>query len=357
MSWWRSHSLRISLTLWNVAAMILLLAVYAGGVYLFVSRNASASLDEEIRHDYQWAAAMADQQPDGSLKWFEEESSFGENSPWLQVWCGDPAGCGRGSSTGEVVFRTTRADRDPIPGTEHLIAEASDRIVSIPTSPTTYRVLTRPTTSEVFRRHRASTRQQARDHPGGAVRAADAPRDERPPVHPAALASHWRGHRGHLRLLTGAPGAGADRAHGRARAVDHGRPAARPAADRQSQRRARPPGVGLQRHARPPRILVRSDAPVHGRRLPRAAHAAHRDSKRGRSRPARTARRPGLPRDHRQHARRGRSAGVADRSAAAVVARGNGPDQAGAGSHRPAGSGRTTWSAISACSRKKSSSH
>ena len=101
MSWWRSHSLRISLTLWNVTAMILVLAVYAGGVFVFVSRNASASLDDEIRHDYQWAAAMADQLPDGSLKWFEEESSFGENSPWLQVWCGDVKGCGRGSTEGQ----------------------------------------------------------------------------------------------------------------------------------------------------------------------------------------------------------------------------------------------------------------
>ena len=80
MSWWRSHSLRISLTLWNVAAMVLVLAVYAGGVYLFVSRSASNSLDAEIRYDYQWAAAMADQLPDGSLKWFQEESNFGDNS-------------------------------------------------------------------------------------------------------------------------------------------------------------------------------------------------------------------------------------------------------------------------------------
>ena len=94
MRWWRSHSLRISLTLWNVAAMIIVLAVYAGGVFVFVSRNASNSLDAEIRYDYQWAAAMADQLPDGSLKWFEEEGTFGENSPWLQVWCGDQTGCG-----------------------------------------------------------------------------------------------------------------------------------------------------------------------------------------------------------------------------------------------------------------------
>jgi len=152
VSWWRSHSLRISLTLWNVTAMILVLAVYAGGVFVFVSRNASASLDDEIRHDYQWAAAMADQLPDGSLKWFEEESSFGENSPWLQVWCGDVKGCGRGSTEGQVIFRTTKADRDPIPETEHLVTQASGRIVSIPTTPTTYRVLTTPTTLKFFDR-------------------------------------------------------------------------------------------------------------------------------------------------------------------------------------------------------------
>ncbi len=150
MSWWRSHSLRISLTLWNVAAMILVLAVYAAGVYLFVSRNASNSLDAEIRYDYQWAAAMADQLPDGSLKWFEEESNFGDNSPWLQVWCSDPTGCGPRAKHGEVIFRTGKADRDPIPETTTLVGQTDDRIVAIPSAPTTYRVLTTPTTLRFF---------------------------------------------------------------------------------------------------------------------------------------------------------------------------------------------------------------
>ena len=150
MRWWRSHSLRISLTLWNVAAMIMVLAVYAGGVFIFVSRNASNSLDAEIRYDYQWAAAMADQLPDGSLKWFEEEGTFGENSPWLQVWCGDQTGCGATSRQGELVFRTTRADLDPIPESEKLLRQADGTIVSVPTDQTTYRVLTRPTTLRFF---------------------------------------------------------------------------------------------------------------------------------------------------------------------------------------------------------------
>ena len=150
MSWWRSHSLRISLTLWNVAAMILVLAVYAGGVYLFVSRSASNSLDAEIRYDYQWAAAMADQLPDGSLKWFQEESNFGDNTPWLQVWCGDPTGCGPKATQGEVIFRTVKANRDPIPETKELVGQANNQIVSVPVEPTNYRVLTTPTTLRFF---------------------------------------------------------------------------------------------------------------------------------------------------------------------------------------------------------------
>jgi heavy metal sensor kinase len=150
VSWWRSHSLRISLTLWNVAAMILVLAVYAGGVYLFVRRSASNSLDAEIRYDYKWAAAMADQLPDGSLKWFQEESNFGDNTPWLQVWCGDPTGCGPKATQGEVIFRTVKANRDPIPETKELVGQANNQIVSIPVEPTNYRVLTTPTTLRFF---------------------------------------------------------------------------------------------------------------------------------------------------------------------------------------------------------------
>jgi signal transduction histidine kinase len=152
LTWLRSHSLRISLTFWNVAAMIVVLAVYATGVYVFVSRNASSSLDAEIRYDYQWAAAMADQLPDGSLRWFEEESSFGSNTPWLQVWCTDDAGCGARSNRGEVVFRTTKAEVDPLPEAEKLLTRPGDAIVTIPTEDTTYRVLTAPTTLRFYDR-------------------------------------------------------------------------------------------------------------------------------------------------------------------------------------------------------------
>src|SRR5882762_6856705 len=128
MSWWHSHSVRLSLTLWNVAAMIVVIAVYAAGVFVFVSGNASRGLDSDIRGDSQWASAMADTGPNGALKWFDDPLNFGEDSPWLQVWCNDPGGCGPGQNAGDIIFRTLKATRNPIPGTERLAALADDRI-------------------------------------------------------------------------------------------------------------------------------------------------------------------------------------------------------------------------------------
>jgi signal transduction histidine kinase len=142
MSWWRSHSVRLSLTFWNVAAMIVVIAVYAAGVFAFVSDYASRALDNDIRGDSQWATAMADTSPNGELKWFDDPLNFGADSPWLQVWCNDPSGCGPGQNTGDIVFRSLKATRNPIPGTERLVAHANDRVTSIPTTEATYPVET-----------------------------------------------------------------------------------------------------------------------------------------------------------------------------------------------------------------------
>ena len=47
--WWRSHSVRVQLTLWYVAAVIVVLGVYISVVYAFVGRNASQNLDQQLR--------------------------------------------------------------------------------------------------------------------------------------------------------------------------------------------------------------------------------------------------------------------------------------------------------------------
>jgi heavy metal sensor kinase len=128
----RLRSVRVSLTLWYVGAIVVVLALYAAVVFTFVSRNLSQALDDQLRGDFQWAAAMADQRSDGTLTWFDEDRNGGEGSQWFQAWTPD----GR-------VFRTAVAERNPIPESERLAARADTRrIVAVRTGATVVRILT-----------------------------------------------------------------------------------------------------------------------------------------------------------------------------------------------------------------------
>jgi heavy metal sensor kinase len=129
MSRWQ-RSLRVSLTLWYVGAMVVVLAVYAGAVFTFVSANLSRALDDRLRGDFQWAAEMAEQRPDGTLSWFEGHDNSIE-SPWLQVW----------TESGQRLYRTGVAERNPIPEADSLATRADQRIVSVTTPAATFRVL------------------------------------------------------------------------------------------------------------------------------------------------------------------------------------------------------------------------
>jgi heavy metal sensor kinase len=126
-----TSTVRVRLTVWYVGAMLLVLAVYAAGVVMFVTRSASQALDERIRSDFRWAAEMWEQRPDGSFTWFEGDS--GDDSPWLQVW----------SPTGQLLYRTTFAEWYPISQSARLAAEAGGDIVAVPSASTTFRVLSR----------------------------------------------------------------------------------------------------------------------------------------------------------------------------------------------------------------------
>ena len=129
--WWRSHSVRVQLTLWYVVAMVIVLGLYATLILAFVRRNASDTLDGRLRGDFQWAAAMVDQTPDGTITWYEDLTE--EESPWLQVW----------SPEGDLLYQNSEAIRRPLPGTRDLamLAEDSLRVVETDISPV--RVLTR----------------------------------------------------------------------------------------------------------------------------------------------------------------------------------------------------------------------
>lgn len=124
------RTVRARLTLLHVAAMLLVLGVYAATVYTLVRFNVSNALDERLRGDFQWATSMVEQQPDGTLVWWDGEENF--ESPWLQVW----------SQDGQSVFSTTLASRFPVPASETLTRHPDDRIVSVTTPTERFLILT-----------------------------------------------------------------------------------------------------------------------------------------------------------------------------------------------------------------------
>lgn len=123
-------SLRLRLTFWYAGAMVVVLALYAATVFLFVRQSASQALDAELRSDFQWPREMLDRLPDGSIApYYEIEDSA--SSPWLQVW----------SLDGELLYHTRNAEQNPVPNAIDLAREASDRVVVLQNMVPTMRVL------------------------------------------------------------------------------------------------------------------------------------------------------------------------------------------------------------------------
>ena len=129
--WWRSHSLRLRLTLWYVGAMMIVLAVYAVLVFTFVSRNASEALDRRLRGDFQWASAMVEETPGGGITWYEDINE--EESFWLQVW----------SPSGGLLYQNSEARRAPLDGSRELALGADDGLAALAHDGARVRVLSR----------------------------------------------------------------------------------------------------------------------------------------------------------------------------------------------------------------------
>ena len=160
-TWWRSHSVRVRLTLWYVAAMMLVLGVYVFGVYTIVRRNVSESLDERLRADYYWASATVEEGSDGMFMPVPQVDLLLEDeSPWVQVWNGDGS---------ELLLANDEARRRPIPEAQALAAQTEDRTATFPTTTVPVRVLSRrsfigarPVTIQVARSE-AAMRQELRE--------------------------------------------------------------------------------------------------------------------------------------------------------------------------------------------------
>ena len=127
----KPRSVRVRLTLWHIGVILVVLAVYAGGVYSFVRNNSSRLLDERLHDDFDWASDMLAQRPDGTIAPYDETGEG--DSPWLQVW----------SLDGKLLYDTPEARRNPVPGGAKLAtaAKEEDRIVTIPEVKPPYRVM------------------------------------------------------------------------------------------------------------------------------------------------------------------------------------------------------------------------
>jgi len=130
--WWRSHNVRVRLTIWYVSVMLVVLAVYATAVFTVVSRNASAALNTRIRSDFQWASAMVDETPEGGIAWSYDDITEEENF-WFQVWSPD----------GELLFQNVEARNSPLTGSRELALTGDDTVVALDHPVAPVRVLTR----------------------------------------------------------------------------------------------------------------------------------------------------------------------------------------------------------------------
>ena len=127
----KPRSVRVRLTLWHLGVILVVLGVYAAGVYSFVRNNSSRLLDERLRDDFDWASDMLAQRPDGTIAPYDE-TGVGD-SPWLQVW----------SLDGKLLYDTPEARRNPVPNGSRLAvaAKEEDRIIEIPEVNPPYRVM------------------------------------------------------------------------------------------------------------------------------------------------------------------------------------------------------------------------
>ena len=131
--WWRSHSVRVRLTLWYVAVMIVVLGVYAFGVYTFVSRSVSEALDQRLRADFYWAAATVDEGPDGLVMPAPQvDLLLEEEAPWVQVWSDDGK---------QLLFINQEAMRRPLSGAQQLAVAGADGVMSFSASGAPLRVM------------------------------------------------------------------------------------------------------------------------------------------------------------------------------------------------------------------------
>src|SRR5688572_20018052 len=134
----RPRSVRVRLTLVYVAAMMAVLAVYAGVVYMSVRSSMSQALDEGLHYDFNWPKDMVTRDSIQALlrgEWKNDpaKAEESEGGPWLQVWSAD----------GKVLlFATYEARTNQVPDAAQLATNPEMRIRTTSEMVPPYRILT-----------------------------------------------------------------------------------------------------------------------------------------------------------------------------------------------------------------------
>ena len=120
--WWRSHSVRVRLTLWYVAAMVVVLAVYAAVVFAFVNRSVSETLEQAVAR--RLPVGLRDGGADAGRR---HHLVRGHHRRGILAACVER---GRRAAVSEL----RRPQRSPVPESREIAQRADDSIVEVESS-------------------------------------------------------------------------------------------------------------------------------------------------------------------------------------------------------------------------------
>jgi heavy metal sensor kinase len=124
------------LTLWHLTAMIIVLCVYAGVVYLVVGRRVSRALDDQLRTDLSYNLARVERLEGGRFTWtppLDPSSSLQTTEwPWIQIWNADAT---------RLLFQNYDAEQRYVPESRQLAEAATDRVETVPGDPYPMRII------------------------------------------------------------------------------------------------------------------------------------------------------------------------------------------------------------------------
>jgi heavy metal sensor kinase len=102
--WWRPRSVRVRLTLWYTGALAVVLALYAGGVFVFLRHSLARELDRQLHEDFEVAEQMMERTADGGIRWRAGDHHHAEDTSdegWLEVW----------SPEGKLLYRSASLEK------------------------------------------------------------------------------------------------------------------------------------------------------------------------------------------------------------------------------------------------------